>query len=111
MLKSVKIFCIFILLGCIFSNAYAMDAIEQTYYEQLKNINEDIIMHRLQIDYHHKLLDIELKYGVMDSPLQQRLIAGEDEKIMRRLKQKRLELRLQVLEKYGKLPDWWKEPD
>lgn len=88
-------------------NGYAMDELEETYHAQLVNLVSKIRIHKATIKFDIDILNAHIKYGVIDSPMLPQYL--KDEKEMQRLTQEYLDLRIEVLKKYGKLPDWWKE--
>ena len=105
--------------------SYSMDALEQAYKEQLEGINRDIahtfsLIHQNRADS-QELEEITNKMEKDGAVGQNYLDALQLKKesglaLINNLEKyaahdsKRRELKVKILEKYGRLPKWWAEP-
>ena len=103
----------------------AMDDLEKAYKEQLEYYNKEIkLAHELamiKLEGSNKVLSLAVEAMRLGGVSTSRKAQMQSEQYQREyeelsdkrdsFKAKRKELKIKVLEKYGKLPEWWEEPD
>lgn len=104
---------------------YGMDDLEKAYKDQLERYNAEISLNEslLQVQRDGSLTYLKLanealalggirQYNMaMNEYSQTEKKAEELESKINDARNKRQELKIKVLEKYGTLPEWWVEPD
>lgn len=123
--KAIKWILIIILCIIPATLLYGMDDLEKAYKDQLERYNAEISLNESLLNVHRAGLLEELKFAkeflelggirqynmAMAEYSQMEKKAEELRKQNNAAKDKRQELKIKMLEKYGTLPEWWVEPD
>jgi hypothetical protein len=106
-----KILFVFIVLLSLVAphKSYSIDALEQAYMDQLTSINSDITHARrcLYIMYDYELAMFKTGGGLTQAELNEK--QGYKDKL-EAAHSKRQDLKMELIERYNKLPEWWVEP-